>query len=72
MNKEIVLEKFKKYTELLKESSIRGKEIGEAIGALNSCDQLWVIDEHGKWMRANYPEDVKKAEEIKSRLPITN
>jgi len=64
MTKEIVLEKMKKYIEFLKSTQAMNKEIEEGLKSLNSCDQLWVIDEHGKWLRANYPDDIKKAEEI--------
>lgn len=71
MNIEIVLEKHKRYTELLKQGQIMGKELGEAIQSLNSCDQLREIDEYGKWMRANYPDDIKRAEEILKTHNIT-
>jgi hypothetical protein len=71
MTKEIALEKYKRHTELLKQGQITGKELGEAIQSLNSCDQLWVIDEHGKWMRANFPDDIKRAEEFLKTHNIT-
>ena len=62
--KEIVLEKMKKYIEFLKSTQKMNKEIEEGLKSLNSCDALWVIDEHGKWLRANYPDDIKRAEDI--------
>jgi hypothetical protein len=30
----------------------RSKLVQEEIDKLNSCDALWLTDEHGKWMRS--------------------
>ena len=54
MSKEIALEKYKKYTEMVQALGIVYRDFGEAVHGLNSCDQLWVIDEHKKWFGANY------------------
>lgn len=64
MTKEDLLKLFKEYTTDLMAVSDKGKVIEAALRVVNSCDALWIVDEHSKWLKEKHPEVVKRAEEI--------